>query len=346
MSKQLQIRNSTAEFLIFQAEDKAQGVQVFYKDETIWATQEAIATLFDKGRSTITEHLRNIFESGELQPDVVCRKFRHTTQHGAIEGKTQTKEVTFYNLDAIISVGYRVNSIRATQFRQWCTAVLRQYAIRGYVIDKKRMENGAFISEDYFEHLLAEIREIRLSERRFYQKLTDIYATAIDYNRDAPTTREFFAKVQNKMHYAVHGQTAAELIVSRANAEKEHMGLTTWENAPHGKIVKPDVSIAKNYLNEAELEDMGQLVNSVLDAAERMAKRHIPMTMEDWAKRIDIILEATDDRILTDAGSVSHEFAQSFAETEFEKYRVIQDRLFESDFDKFALPTLPFDEQE
>jgi hypothetical protein len=207
------------------------------------------------------------------------------------------------------------------------------------------MENGAFISEDYFEHLLAEIREIRLSERRFYQKLTDIYATAIDYNSDAPTTREFFAKVQNKMHYAVHGQTAAELIVSRANAEKEHMGLTTWENAPHGKIVKPDVSIAKNYLNEAELEDMGQLVNSVLDAAERMAKRHIPMTMEDWAKRIDIILEATDDRILTDAGSVSHEFAQSFAETEFEKYRVIQDRLFESDFDKFALPTLPFEDQ-
>jgi hypothetical protein len=345
MSKQLQIRNSTAEFLIFQAEDKAQGVQVFYKDETIWATQEAIATLFDKGRSTITEHLRNIFKSGELQPDVVCRKFRHTTQHGAIEGKTQTKEVTFYNLDAIISVGYRVNSIRATQFRQWCTAVLRQFAIRGYVIDKKRMENGAFISEDYFEHLLAEIREIRLSERRFYQKLTDIYATAIDYNRDAPTTREFFAKVQNKMHYAVHGQTAAELIVSRANAEKEHMGLTTWENAPHGKIVKPDVSIAKNYLNKVELEDMGHLVNSVLDAAERMAKRHIPMTMEDWAKRIDIILEATDDRILIDAGSVSHEFAQSFAETEFERYRVIQDRLFESDFDKFALPTLPFEDQ-
>ena len=343
MSKQLQIRNSTAEFLIFQAEDKAQGVQVFYQDETIWATQEAIATLFDKGRSTITEHLRNIFESGELQPDVVCRKFRHTTQHGAIEGKTQTKEVTFYNLDAIISVGYRVNSIRATQFRQWCTAVLRQFAIRGYVIDKKRMENGAFISEDYFEHLLAEIREIRLSERRFYQKLTDIYATAVDYNRDAPTTRDFFAKVQNKMHYAVHGQTAAELIVSRANAEKEHMGLTTWEKAPNGKIVKPDVSVAKNYLNEMELEDMGRLVNSVLDTAERMAKRHIPMTMEDWAKRIDIILEAGGDRILTDAGTVTHEDAQAFAETEFEKYRVIQDRLFESDFDRFTLPTLPFD---
>lgn len=337
MSKQLQIRNSTAEFLIFQAEDKAEGVQVFYQDESIWATQEAIATIFDKGRSTITEHLRNIFTSGELDQNSVCRKFRHT----AADGKNY--DTLFYNLDAIISVGYRVNSRRATQFRQWCTAVLRQFAIRGYVIDKKRMENGAFISEDYFEHLLAEIREIRLSERRFYQKLTDIYATAIDYNRDAPTTREFFAKVQNKMHYAVHGQTAAELIVTRANAEKEHMGLTTWENAPHGKIVKPDVSIAKNYLNEAELEDMGRLVNSVLDAAERMAKRHIPMTMEDWSKRIDIILEATDDRILTDAGSVSHEFAQAFAETEFEKYRIIQDRIFESDFDRFELPSLPFD---
>ena len=339
MSKQLQIRNSTAEFLIFQAEDKAEGIQVFYKDESIWATQKAMAMLFDCSTDNIGLHLKNIFESGELLRESVTEKISAT----ATDVKNYLTQ--FYKLDAIISVGYRVNSRRATQFRQWCTAVLRQFAIRGYVIDKKRMENGAFISEDYFEHLLAEIREIRLSERRFYQKLTDIYATAIDYNRDAPTTREFFAKVQNKMHYAVHGQTAAELIISRASAEKEHMGLTTWENAPHGKIVKPDVCIAKNYLNEAELEDMGQLVNSVLDAAERMAKRHIPMTMEDWAKRIDIILEATDDRILTDAGSVSHEFAQSFAETEFEKYRVIQDRLFESDFDRFELPSLPFDDQ-
>lgn len=339
MSKQLQIRNSTAEFLIFQAEDKAQGVQVFYQDESIWATQKAIAALFDVDRSVITKHLKNIFETGELQQDSVSAKFAHTAKDG------KTYSTLFYKLDAIISVGYRVNSIRATQFRQWCTAVLRQFAIRGYVIDKKRMENGAFINEDYFEYLLAEIREIRLSERRFYQKLTDIYATAIDYNLDAPTTREFFAKVQNKMHYAVHGQTAAELIVSRANAEKEHMGLTTWEKAPNGKIVKPDVSVAKNYLNELELEDMGRLVNSVLDTAERMAKRHIPMTMEDWAKRIDIILEASDDRILTDAGSVSAEQAKEFAETEFEKYRVIQDRIFESDFDRFELPTLPFDEE-
>ena len=339
MSKQLQIRNSTAEFLIFQAEDKAQGVQVFYKDETIWASQKAIAALFDVDRSVITKHLKNIFETRELLQESVCAKFAHTAEDG------KTYSTLFYKLDAIISVGYRVNSRRATQFRQWCTAVLRQFAIRGYVIDKKRMENGAFISEDYFEYLLEEIREIRLSERRFYQKLTDIYATAIDYNRDAPTTREFFAKVQNKMHYAVHGHTAAELIMERADAEKEHMGLTTWEHAPNGKILKPDVSVAKNYLKEMELESMGRIVNGFLEVAEDMAKRHIPMTMEDWAKRIDKFLDTTERPILSDAGSVSAEQAKEFAETEFEKYRIIQDRFFESDFDRFELPTLPFDEQ-
>ena len=339
MSKQLQIRNSTAEFLIFQAEDKAQGIQVFYKDETIWASQKAIAALFDVDRSVITKHLKNIFETRELLQESVCAKFAHTAEDG------KTYSTLFYKLDAIISVGYRVNSIRATQFRQWCTAVLRQFAIRGYVIDKKRMENGAFISEDYFEYLLEEIREIRLSERRFYQKLTDIYATAIDYNRDAPTTREFFAKVQNKMHYAVHGHTAAELIMERADAEKEHMGLTTWEHAPNGKILKPDVSVAKNYLKEMELESMGRIVNGFLEVAEDMAKRHIPMTMEDWAKRIDKFLDTTERPILSDAGSVSAEQAKEFAETEFEKYRIIQDRLFESDFDKFELPTLPFDDK-
>ena len=335
MAKKFEIRNSTAEFLIFQIEGKEDGVQVVYRDESVWCTQKAMAQLFDVGVPAISKHLKNIFETGELIEDLVVSKMEITTEHGAIPNKTQTKDVTFYNLDAIISVGYRVNSTRATQFRQWCTFVLRQFAIRGYVIDKKRMENGSFIGEDYFEHLLAEIREIRLSERRFYQKLTDIYSTAIDYNRDAPTTRLFFKKVQNKMHYAVHGHTAAELIVERADAEKEHMGLTTWENAPHGKIVKPDVSIAKNYLKENELEDMGRLVNAVLDMAERMAKRHIPMTMEDWAKRIDIILEATGDAVLTDAGTVTAEFAKSFAEAEFEKYRIIQDRLFQSDFDRF-----------
>ena len=335
MAKKFEIRNSTAEFLIFQIEGKEDGVQVVYRDESIWCTQKAMAQLFDVGVPAISKHLKNIFETGELIEDMVVSKMEITTEHGAIPNKTQTKDVTFYNLDAIISVGYRVNSTRATQFRQWCTFILRQFAIRGYVIDKKRMENGSFIGEDYFEHLLAEIREIRLSERRFYQKLTDIYATAIDYNRDAPTTRLFFKKVQNKMHYAVHGHTAAELIVERANAEKEHMGLTTWENAPDGKIVKPDVSIAKNYLKEVELADMGRLVNAVLDMAERMAQRHIPMTMEDWAKRIDIILEASGDAVLTDAGKITAEFAKSFAESEFEKYRIIQDKLFQSDFDRF-----------
>ena len=335
MAKKFEIRNSTAEFLTFVAEGKEQGVQVLYKDETIWATQKAMAMLFDCSSDNISLHLKNIFKSGELDENSVTEKNSAT----AADGKNyQTK---FYNLDAIISVGYRVNSIRATQFRQWCTYVIRQYSLRGYILDKKRMENGSFIGEDYFEHLLAEIREIRLSERRFYQKLTDIYATAIDYNKDAPTTRLFYKKVQNKMHYAVHGHTAAELIVERANAEKEHMGLTSWENAPDGKIFKPDVSIAKNYLKRVELEDMGKLVNSVLDLAERMANRHIPMTMEDWAKRIDIILEAGGDAVLQDAGKVSADFAKSFAESEFEKYRIIQDRLFRSDFDR--LNELPFD---
>ena len=332
MSKKFEIRNSTAEFLIFQIEGKEDGVQVVYHNESVWCTQKAMAQLFDVGVPAISKHLNNIFAEGELRPASTVSKMEIVQIEGDREIKRQ---LDFYNLDAIISVGYRVNSTRATQFRQWCTFVLRQFAIRGYVIDKKRMENGSFIGEDYFEHLLAEIREIRLSERCFYQKLTDIYSTAIDYNCDAPTTRLFFKKVQNKMQYAVHGHTAAELIVERADADKEHMGLTTWENAPHGKIVKPDVSIAKNYLKENELEDLGSLVNAVLDMAERMAKRHMPMTMEDWAKRIDIILEATGDAVLTDAGKVTAEFAKSFAESEFEKYRIIQDRLFQSDFDRF-----------
>ena len=329
MAKKFEIRNSTAEFLIFQIEGKEDGVQVVYRDETIWCTQKAMAQLFDCSTDNIGLHLKNIFKSGELQEDSVTEKYSAT----ASDGKNYLTK--FYNLDAIISVGYRVNSTRATQFRQWCTFVLRQFAIRGYVIDRKRMENGTFIGEDYFEHLLAEIREIRLSERRFYQKLTDIYATSIDYNRDAPTTRAFFKKVQNKMHYAVHGHTAAELIIDRADAQKEHMGLTTWENAPDGKILKPDVNIAKNYLKESELEDMGRIVNSFLDLAEDMAKRHIPMTMEDWAKRIDKFLDLTDRPILSDAGQVTAEQAKEHAETEFEKYRVIQDRLFQSDFDRF-----------
>ena len=328
MEKNLTIRNSTAEFLIFQAQDKSQGVEVVYHDETIWATQKAMSVLFDCTTDNIGLHLKNIFASGELKKESVTEKISATASDG------KNYQTQFYNLDAIISVGYRVNSIRATQFRQWCTYVLRQFAIRGYVIDKKRMENGSFLGEDYFEHLLAEIREIRLSERRAYQKITDIYATAIDYNKDAPTTRLFYKRIQNKIHFAVHGHTAAELIVERASAEKEHMGLTTWENAPSGKIVKTDVSIAKNYLKESELDDMGHLVNALLDLAERMANRHIPMTMEDWANRVDIFLNASGDPILDTAGHVSADYAKEFAETEFEKYRVIQDRLFQSDFDR------------
>ena len=335
MPKNIEIRNSTAEFLIFMLEGKEDGIQVMYKNETIWATQKAMAQLFDCSTDNIGLHLKNIFASGELVKDSVTEKNSAT----AVDGKNY--QTMFYNLDAIISVGYRVNSVRATQFRQWCTYVLRQFAIRGYVIDKKRMDNGSFIGEDYFEHLLAEIREIRLSERRFYQKLTDIYATAIDYNKDAPTTRLFFKKVQNKMHYAVHGHTATELIVERADANKEHMGLTTWENAPNGKIVKTDVSVAKNYLREKELEEMGRIVNASLDMAESMAKRHIPMTMEDWAKRIDKFINLFESSILQDSGKVSAEYAKEFAESEFEKYRIIQDRLFQSDFDRFEDNSLP-----
>ena len=340
MANRKEIRNSTAEFLIFQIEGKEQGVEVFYKDKTVWCTQKAMGMLFDVNIPAISKHLKNIYEQGELTEERTISKMEIVRMEG---NRLVKRETVFYNLDAVISVGYRVNSIRATQFRQWATSVLREFAIRGYVLDKKRMENGSFLGEDYFEHLLAEIREIRLSERRFYQKLTDIYATAVDYNRDAPTTRLFFKMMQNKMHYAVHGRTAAELIVERADAEQEHMGLTSWENAPDGKIVKTDVVIAKNYLKEAELADMGQLVNGVLELAERMAKRHIPMTMEDWAKQIDTILAAGGNEVLQTTGQVSAEQAKEHAETEFEKYRIIQDRLFQSDFDRF-MDALPFEE--
>lgn len=341
MAKRCEIRNSTAEFLIFQIENREQGVEVMYAEETVWCTQKAMATLFDVGVPAISKHLANVFETGELNAETTVSKMETVQQEGSREVKRQ---VVMYSLDAIIAVGYRVNSIRATQFRQWATSVLRQFAIRGYVLDKKRMENGSFLGEDYFEHLLAEIREIRLSERRFYQKLTDIYATSVDYNRDAPTTRDFFKMMQNKMHYAVHGRTAAELIVERADAGKEHMGLTTWENAPDGKIVKTDVSIAKNYLKQRELEDMGHIVSAVLEFAESRARNHVPMTMEDWAKRIDAYLASDERPLLDDTGSISHEEAVLHAETEFERYRIIQDRLFRSDFDKY-LGALPFEEE-
>ena len=339
MAERRIIRNSTAEFLIFQIEGKEQGVEVYYKDKTVWCTQKAMGVLFDCTADNISVHLQNIYETEELKKTATTEKISVVRREG---NRDVNRTLQFYNLDAIISVGYRVNSIRATQFRQWATGVLREYAIRGYVLDRKRMENGTFLDEDYFEHLLAEIREIRLSERRFYQKLTDIYATSMDYNKDAPTTRLFFKRIQNKMHYAVHGRTAAELIMERADAEKEHMGLTTWENAPDGKIVKTDVSIAKNYLKQMELEDMGRIVTAVLEFAESRAKRHIPMTMEDWAKRIDAYLSSDERPLLDNAGSVSHEEAVLHAETEFEKYRIVQDRLFQSDFDRF-LESLPYE---
>lgn len=322
------IRNSTAEFLIFTAKGGEESIEVRYEDETIWLSQKMMAMLFDVNIRTINEHLKNIFEGGELDQNSVIRNFRIT----ASDGKKYNTQ--FYSLDAIISVGYRVNSKRATQFRQWATQVLRDFAIKGYVIDKKRMENGSFLSEDYFEHLLAEIREIRLSERRFYQKITDIYATSIDYNQNAPETKEFFAKVQNKLHFAIHGHTAAELIMNRADSRKEKMGLTTWENSPDGKILKTDVTVAKNYLSSDELDSLGRIVNAWLDLAEERAKRKIPMTMEDWSKRLDTFLEFDERELLKDAGKISAELAKEHALSEFEKFRVVQDRLYESDFDK------------
>ncbi len=327
------IRNSTAEFLIFTGQAGEQSIEARYEDETIWLSQKLMATLFDVGVNTINYHLKEVFESGEVQPEATIRKFRIVQTEGS---RKVTRTVDFYNLDAIISVGYRVNSVRATQFRQWATQVLREFAIKGYVLDKKRMENGAFLGEDYFERLLEEIREIRLSERRFYQKITDIYATSVDYNRDAPTTKAFFAKVQNKLHFAIHGHTAAELILQRADSTKANMGLTTWEKAPDGKILKTDVAVAKNYLAKEELEALGRIVNAYLDLAEERALRKIPMTMEDWAKRLDAFLEFTERDILQHSGKVSAEIAKAHAESEFEKYRIVQDRLFESDFDRIV----------
>ncbi len=328
--KQL-IRNSTAEFLIFTGQAGEQSIEARYEDETVWLTQQLMAELFQSSKQNISHHIKSIYEEGELQPEATVKKYLTVRQ----EGKRQVKrELEYYNLDMIISVGYRVNSVRATQFRQWATQVLREFAIKGYVLDKKRMENGMFLGEDYFERLLEEIREIRLSERRFYQKITDIYATSVDYNKDAPTTKAFFAKVQNKLHFAIHGNTAAELIMQRADSTKANMGLTSWEKAPGGKIVKPDVFVAKNYLSKDELASLGRIVNAYLDLAEERAKRKIPMTMEDWARRLDMFLEFDDREILQDSGKVTARLAKAHAGDEFEKYRIVQDRLFESDFDR------------
>ena len=331
--KDLTIRNSTAEFLIFEKQAHADSIEVRYENETLWLTQKMMAALFDVNVPAISKHLQNIFNEGELDQESTVSKMETVQNEG---GRLVTRKIDYYNLDAVISVGYRINSIRATQFRRWATQVLKQFTITGYVIDRKRMENGAFLGEDYFERLLEEIREIRLSERRFYQKVTDIYATSVDYDKNAPTTKKFFATVQNKMHYAITGNTAPELIMGRADSSKEHMGLTSWERSPDGKILKSDVTVAKNYLTKDELDSLGRIVNSFLDAAEDFAKRKIPMTMEDWAKRLDMFLEFTGRDILTDAGSVSAINAKTYAETEFEKYRVTQDKLYQSDFDKLV----------
>ena len=326
--KKIQIRNSTAEFLVFTTQAGEKGIEVRVEDETVWLTQKLIGVLFDKGRSTITEHLQKIFATGELDEKAVCRDFRHTAKDG--------KEylTAFYNLDAIIAVGFRVNSARATQFRQWAIGILRDFAIRGYVLDKERLKNGAVFDQAYFDNLLAEIREIRASERRFYQKITDIYAMAMDYSAEAETTQAFFATVQNKHHFAIHGHTAAELIMGRADSAKEHMGLTTWRNAPKGKILKPDVAVAKNYLTEKELKSLDRFVTMYLDYAEDQAERGIPMTMADWAGKLDAFLQFNQRDLLEHPGKVTAEIAKAFAESEFEKYRIVQDRLFESDFDR------------
>ena len=329
--KKIQIRNSTAEFLIFTAQAGEKGIEVRLEDETVWLTQKLMAALFEVSVPTINEHLANLYKHCEIEATATLRKFRIVQTEGS---RQVGRDVDFYNLDAIIAVGFRVHSLRATQFRQWATGILRDFAIRGYVIDKERLKNGAIFNEAYFDNLLAEIREIRASERRFYQKITDIYATALDYSPEAESTQVFFAAVQNKLHFAIHGHTAAELIVNRADSTKEKMGLTTWRNAPKGKILKPDVVVAKNYLTEKELKALDRIATMYLDYAEDQAERRIPMTMADWEQKLNAFLQFNQRDLLDHPGKVTAEIAKSFAESEFEKYRIIQDHLFESDFDR------------
>ena len=326
------VRSSAAEYLTFVAstgEDK-DSIEMRYEDENIWLTQKMMATLYDVSVAAINQHLKKIFDDGELQEESVIKKYLIT----ATDGKKYN--TNHYNLQAIIAVGFKVNNQRAVRFRVWANQIVEQYTIKGWAMDEERLKNGGTVlTKKYFEEQLERIREIRISERNFYQKLTDIYATSLDYDRNALTTKEFFAKVQNKMHYAVHRHTAAELIYERADAEKPHMGLHTWKDAPNGKIKKSDVTVAKNYLTEDEMKSMELIVSAYLDLAENRARRHIPMTMEDWAKRLDIYLQADDLEVLKDAGKISAQLAKMHAETEFEKYRVVQDRLYQSDFDRY-----------
>ena len=330
MGKEIKVRNSTIDFLVFTRDAGEDGIEVRIQNQDVWLTQKAIGQLFDIDRSVVTKHLNNIFKDGELDENSTCANFAQVADNG------KTYNYKFYSLAAIIAVGYRTNSERATQFRTWATKVLDTFTKQGYVLDKDRLINGQIFDEDYFDHLVAEIQEIRASERRFYQKITDIYATAVDYDKESIITKEFYATVQNKMHYAVHGNTAAEVIVARANHKKEHMGLTSWKNAPDGKIVKTDVSIAKNYLNKDEISELNEIVTMYLDYATRQARRHIPMTMEDWKSKLDAFLRFNDAEILENKGKVTAAIAKEFAESEFEKYRVIQDALYKSDFDRLV----------
>ena len=334
---EITIRSSAAEYLTYIAAtgSNAESIEMRYEDENIWLTQKMMATLYDVDVRTINEHIKTIYSDSELQQEATIRNFRIVQNEG---NRQVSREINHYNLQMIIAVGFKVNNERAIQFRKWANAIVKDYTIQGWVMDDERLKNGgSVLTEKYFEHLLERIREIRISERKFYQKITDIYATALDYDKSSKTTKQFFANVQNKLHWAIHQHTAAELIMERADSEKPHMGLTSWENYPDGKIQKYDVSIAKNYLAEDELQGLRRIVTMYLDYAEHQASRHIPMTMEDWADRLNRFLEFNEHEILTNSGRVTHEIAKAFAESEFEKYRVIQDRLYESDFDRFVL---------
>ena len=334
---EISIRSSAAEYLTYVASvgDQQDSIEMRYEDENIWLTQKMMATLYDVSVAAINQHIKKIYEDSELEPESTIKKFLIVQMEGS---RQVSREVAHYNLQMIIAVGFKVNNERAVQFRKWANVIVKNYTIKGWVLDDERLKNGgSVLTKEYFDRLLEQIREIRLSERRFYQKITDIYATSLDYDRTAQTTKLFFAKVQNKMHFAVHGHTAAELIYERADAEKPHMGLTTWASAPEGKIVKSDVSIAKNYLTEKEMRSLERIVSAYLDLAEDRAERHIPMTMEDWSKRLDLFLMADDRKVLQDAGKITAEIAKAKAETEFEKYRVIQDRLYMSDFERYLL---------
>lgn len=327
-NKKLTIRNSTAEFLMFTIDTRQDGVEVRFQDETVWLSQKMIAQLFQCSIDNISLHLKNIFNDGELKKELVIEEFSITAHDG------KSYRTKHYNLDAIISVGYRINSKRATQFRKWATTVLKKFAIKGFVIDKERIKNEGFLGQNYFDELLEIIREIRASERKFYQRITDIYATSLDYDPDSEISKTFFATVQNKMHYAIHGKTAAELIKGRSDSAKAYMGLTNWKKSPKGKIIKSDVSIAKNYLSKDEIEALDRIVNMYLDYADDQAKRKIPITMEDWIKKLDAFLQFNERKVLDNLGKVSAEVSKSFSESEWEKYRIIQDRLYESDFDR------------